>query len=230
MKLAIMQPYFFPYIGYFQLLSQVDKFVFYDDVNYIKSGWINRNRLFLNHEVRYITVPVLSASSFVKINKTLVRPGVDWVESLFASLRQSYRRAPYFEPVTMLIREVFEENDGTIGDVARRSVMAVADYLGLERQWVLSSSSYGNDDKRSVDRIVDICAKEAVGEYWNLPGGKSLYRQEDFDSIGVRLGFVDVTLPSYPQFAPEFVPGLSIIDALMFNDKDEVCRMLEGAK
>ncbi len=221
-----MQPYFFPYVGYFQLLNQVDRFVFYDDVNYIKSGWINRNRLTLSGSTRYITVPLVGASSFVKINETEVQQPALWRQSMLTSVRQSYGKAPHFEPVHALLEHVLTAHDGTIGDLSRRSVMAVSQYLALPTKFIHSSSIYRNDHLRSVERVLDICVAEKASEYWNLPGGRDLYQAEDFEAHGVQLHFIDPEMQPYPQLSTTFVPGLSILDVLMFNDAAKVRAML----
>lgn len=226
MKLAIMQPYFFPYIGYFQLVNVVDKFVFYDDVNYIKSGWVNRNRLFLSGAVRYITVPLSDASSFEKINRTRVRSADDWSEKILSVIHQSYSKAPHYRAVINLVSQVLNSHDGYISTLAKNSIISVANYLEMENDFCGSSTVYENHELRSVDRVLDICKKEKATEYWNLPGGKDLYSPETFKNEGVELRFVDVALTPYQQTAPEFQPGLSILDALMFNDREAVKKMI----
>lgn len=223
-----MQPYFFPYLGYFQLLNSVDCFVFYDDVNYIKSGWINRNRLYLSGAVRYFTVPLVGASSFEKIHRTHVQSPERWRAAMLASVQQSYAKAPYFEPVQALLRDVLTEHDGTIGDLSRHSVTAVAQYLELATRFVNSSAMYHNSDLRSVERVLDICRQEQATEYWNLPGGRNLYNAQEFAARNVQLHFIDPVLPPYPQFAPVFQPGLSILDALMFNAPADLRAMLNA--
>ena len=226
MKLAIMQPYFFPYIGYFQLVNAVDKFVFYDDVNYIKSGWINRNRLFLSGAIRYITVPLAAASSFEKINRTQVRSGNDWSEQMLSVIRQSYAKAPHYRDVVNLVEEVLNSHDGHISTLAKNSIIAVMDYLEIDKNFGASSTVYENQDLRSVERVLDICKKEKSSQYWNLPGGKDLYSPEIFKNEGIELKFIDVAITPYQQIVPEFQPGLSILDVLMFNDKETVRKMI----
>ena len=226
MKLAIMQPYFFPYIGYFQLVNAVDKFVFYDDVNYIKNGWINRNRLFLSGAVRYITVPLSAASSFEKINRTRVRGENGWSVQMLAAIHQSYAKAPHYRAVSDLIEEVLNSHDGYISTLAKNSIITVANYLEMENNFCGSSTIYENQELRSVDRVMDICKKENASEYWNLPGGKDLYNRETFKNEDVELRFVDVAIMPYQQTSLDFQSGLSIIDVLMFNNRESIRKML----
>ena len=226
MKLAIMQPYFFPYIGYFQLVNAVDKFVFYDDVNYIKSGWINRNRLYLSGAIRYITVPLAAASSFEKINRTHLRSGKEWSAQMLSVIQQSYGKAPHYRAVAGLVEEVLNSHDGYISTLARNSIIAVTNYLGIQKDYCPSSTIYENQELRSANRVLDICKKENACQYFNLPSGKNLYNAEFFQKEGVELQFVDVALTPYQQLVYEFQPGLSILDVLMFNDKEAVRKMI----
>lgn len=223
-----MQPYFFPYIGYFQLINAVDKFVFYDDVNYIKGGWINRNRLFLADAVRYITIPLAGASSFEKINKTCVKPGEEWTKAMLSSVSQSYCRAPFYKPVQALLERVLASNNGDLAALARNSITATADYLEIETDFVQSSKIYENQEMKGVERVIDICRAENSNEYWNLPGGQSLYDADAFQKHGIYLNFVDVSIKPYQQKTSEFHPGLSILDVLMYNESSTVLAMLNA--
>lgn len=221
-----MQPYFFPYLGYFQLLNSADKFVFYDDVNFIKGGWVNRNRLFLAGEIRYITVPLSHASPFAKINKTRLQGGDRWATDMLSTICQSYGKAPFYKSVYELIESVLRGHDGYLSTVARNSITSTAEYLGLERNFVLSSDIYGNQDKGGIERVLDICELEEASEYLNLPGGQDLYDPDRFARKGIHLKFVDVSIKPYRQFSQEFSPMLSILDVLMFNDPGTVKDML----
>lgn len=226
MKLALMQPYLFPYIGYFQLLSQVDRFVFYDDVNYIKNGWINRNRLGLNGEPRYFTVPLSNASPFQKIRDVTITPASGWQRKLGESIRHAYSRAPHFAAVSALVQRVFETDTLHIGQLAKTSVRQVADYLDLATDFIDSSAPYGNADLHGAQRVLDICRREQATDYFNVPGGRALYEPASFAECGVRLHFVEPLPFEYAQGGPEFLPSLSIIDVLMYNDPVRVRGLL----
>lgn len=223
-----MQPYFFPYIGYFQLIAAVDKFVFYDDVNFIKNGWINRNRLFLAGEVRYITVPLAGASPFLKINQVGIQAGDGWRRKLVESLRHSYAKAPHFDAVNELFQRVVFSSEQDIGTMAKTSIMTVCDYLGIATKFVQSSTIYDNASLSSTDRVLDICVKEHASDYYNLPGGRALYGDDEFAQRQVALHFIQPHLIPYPQFAAQFQPGLSIVDILMFNDRERASSMICG--
>lgn len=158
--LAIMQPYFFPYPGYFQLLHAADALVFYDDVNFIKNGWINRNRLLLNGLPAYFTVPLANASSFAKIDQVQVLDDAGWRLKLMEKLRHAYARAPYYARVAPLVASVLNADTARVGELAKQSVMAVADYLALSCKFVASSRGYANQT---------LTGKSG---YWTFAGGK----------------------------------------------------------
>ncbi len=227
MKLAIMQPYLFPYIGYFQLVAAVDKFVFYDDVNFIKNGWINRNRLLISGDVRYLTIPLSGASPFVKINQIRIMANGAWRKKMSAAVRQSYAKAPHFDVIYNLLSEILFNDENYISDIAKQSIMAVSNYLGLKTHFVMSSSCYGNSDLSGERRIIDICCKEKACQYYNLPGGKVLYNYDLFKSNAITLCFIEPCLKTYRQLSEKFYPDLSIIDVLMYNDCNAVREMLQ---
>lgn len=221
-----MQPYFLPYLGYFQLAAQVEKFVFYDDVNFIKNGWINRNRLLLGTEARYFTIPLRDASSFAKISEVGVQPAAAWRRKMLDTVRQAYGRAPSFASVFALLENVLDPTVERIAEIAKRSVTAVAQYLGMSTHFVWTSANYGNQSLTGPARVLDICRREGAAEYYNLPGGRELYDAGEFAAAGVSLRFIQSQLPPYDQRRPEFVPGLSILDVLMWNDRQSAAAMI----
>jgi hypothetical protein len=225
-KLAIMQPYLFPYVGYFQLVAAVDKFVFYDDANYIKNGWINRNRLLLGNTVRYITVPLSGASPSRRINEVEVLPRERWLRKLLEAIRHGYAKAPHYTRISELIGDTLNSAATDISTLASHSVIETSKYLQIDTDFVPSSTLYGNAGLKGVDRVLDICMKEQADAYLNLPGGQTLYERKDFDALGISLGFIQPNLRPYRQFDDTFHPGLSIVDALMFNSAEEVRAML----
>lgn len=229
MKLAIMQPYFFPYIGYFQLINAVDKFVFYDDVNFIKGGWINRNRIIINGEPKFISVPVKNMSSFRKTCNTEIniKQFSHWKIKFFKTLEQHYAKSPFFKEVFPIIKEVFEEDSESIGELAKRSIQKVLSYLKIEKTIVWSSEIYENSDLKREERILNICIAENAQFYFNLIGGLSIYDKKDFSAKDVQLQFLKTIPKKYEQSTKEFIPSLSIIDVLMNNSKEDVIEMLK---
>jgi hypothetical protein len=227
-----MQPYIFPYIGYFQLIYAVDKFIIYDDVNFIKQGWINRNNILLNGDRHLFSIPVENITSFKKINETKISQKLydGWMNKFCKTLSLSYKKAPYFEPVYSIVTKVLEKGKcyPSISDLCRESVRAVTEYLGVGVDIVDSSVKYENSFLSSYERVLDICEKEAASAYINAIGGKELYSKDIFKERGIDLFFLKSNEVVYDQFANVFVPSLSIIDVLMFNQKEEVSRHMQN--
>ena len=227
-RLAIMQPYLFPYLGYFHLVQASDLFVFYDDVNFIKGGWINRNRILSQGKDLLFSVPLCGASQNKLISEVEVLPDFKWRTKFFRQLQQSYGRAPHFEAAMHLVHEVFNEDYGCIRDLAANSITAVMDYLGFDFEHCFSSDISPNTREIGrAERLVAITKALGCEAYVNLPSGQALYSKEYFASQGVRLSFVESELSPYKQGGRPFVPGLSIIDVLMFNSKPEVGALLQ---
>ena len=227
MKLAIMQPYLFPYIGYFQLINAVDKFVVYDDVNFIKQGWINRNNILVQGKALLFTVPLENASSFAKINEIELHQKLyqNWKVKFLRTVEQSYKKAPFFDKVFNLIQLVFDSEDQDISKLATTSIIEVCRYLDITTQIVKTSSIYGNDFLSGKERVIDICKIEDTGHYINPIGGVDLYNKDYFNEEGIQLNFIKSLPVTYQQFTEEFIPWLSIIDSLMFNQPTEILEM-----
>lgn len=216
MKLAIMQPYFFPYLGYFQLAASVDKFVFLDDVNFIKKGWINRNRILVNGEPAYFTAPVQGASQNKKINELLFADNfAEWSGKFLKTIEQSYKKSSGYADFYPKLETFLSASSSNLAEFAKSSVKMVADLLELETELVNSSSIYENSSLKGEDRILDICKRETCTNYRNLPGGREIYNGRRFADEDIQLEFLEPLLPAYSQPSDTFAPGLSILDVLM---------------
>lgn len=228
MKLAIMQPYFFPYIGYFQLIHATDTFVFYDDVSYIRQGWVNRNRILVNGKPGFMTVPISGASSSSTIADTKIHPrNYDiWRSKLLKTLHLNYQRAPGRDLVLGIVEQVLSSPAASMGDLAKRSVQCISEVLSIARNVVVTSSKYENQHLSGAARVLDICEQEGADLYVNLPGGRSLYSQDQFSSHKLQLRFLDPILTPYDQQRTSFHPGLSILDVLMFNSIHQTQELL----
>lgn len=223
MKLAIMQPYLFPYLGYFQLMRAVDTFVVYDDVNYIKGGWINRNYILGNDGKQLITLPIKGASQNMLINQ------IEIIEQhkILKSIRHNYSKAPYFEVVYPMLKDVFEQPVSTLSTFLYEQLRSISAYLGLSPQWHVSSSLKKDTGLRGQDKILAICEELVTTQYINMPGGKALYDTEAFAARGIQLSYIQPKAVSYRQFGKAFVSSLSIIDVMMFNDREQCAKLLE---
>ncbi|WP_128545210.1 WbqC family protein [Larkinella soli] len=227
MTIAIMQPYFLPYIGYLQLMNAVDKFIFYDDVAYINRGWVNRNRILVNGKDHLFTVPLRDASQNKRIRDIDLGDDPKWRPKLLQTLAQSYRKAPFYNTVYPLLEKVVNLEARTIADLVRESFSVLNDYLGIRTEIVPSSVIYQNEALKGQERILDICRQEKADRYINPIGGMEIYDRQRFTDEGIELFFIRSRRVEYPQFSNEFIPWLSIADILMFNEVDAVRKMLE---
>jgi len=225
-KLGIMQPYLFPYIGYFQLIKLVDTFVFYEDVNFIKNGWINRNRILLNGKPHYITIQLRGASSFKPINKINF---TDNRSKILKTIRLSYCKAPYFDSVWPIIEEVLNMKTDLVSDLAIASVIKTCEYLGIKANFKIASEEYSETKSLGrAERLKKICKLNNAEEYINAIGGTELYEKEDFQKADINLKFIKCRDIEYEQNNNEFVSFLSIIDVMMFNSPEEINTMLDN--
>lgn len=226
MKLAIMQPYFLPYIGYFQLMAAVDKFVVFDDVNYINRGWINRNRLLLNGETHTFTVPLRAASQNKLIYEIELPDDDRWRDKLLRTLHQAYGKAPYYGQVVSLLERVINYSTRRLDEYLLNSLREVTRYLPLNVELVASSRIYDNAQLKAQERIFDICRQEQASTYINAIGGLELYDREHFAQHDISLLFLKSRPISYPQDKFNHVAWLSIIDVLMFNAPIAIHKLL----
>jgi hypothetical protein len=225
MKIAVMQPYVFPYLGYFQLLHAADRFALFDDVHFIMRGWINRNRILMNGDPHLFTIPLRQASQNRLIHDIQIA-AVPWHNKFLSTLRHAYRSAPHFAEVFDLVRSVVERPAHTIDELAYESLISVVDYLGIHTTLIRSTRQYDNRHLPAQERIIDICVQEGADMYINASGGRALYTIQSFRARGIDLRFLEPIPLQYRQFSNAYVPSLSIIDVLMFNDPAAARRLL----
>lgn len=227
MKVAIMQPYFFPYLGYFQLINAVDRFIIYDDVNFIKQGWINRNNILLNEMSFLFTVPLKNVSSFKLIKDTYVdeKSFEVWKIKFYKNVENAYKKKPNYKTVFAIINDVLNSSLN-ISTLARESIIACAKYIGIKTEIIYSSSVFNNNHLSGQQRILDICKQTNATEYINAEGGMNLYSREDFKDQNIILKFLKMNDVCYYQGTKVFVPNLSIIDVMMFNDKEQINNLI----
>jgi|ERR1700730_1337803 len=223
MRIAIMQPYFLPYVGYFQLMAAVDKFVLLDDVNFINRGWINRNRIWSNGIAEWITLPLVKASQNRLIGELEILPDDGWKAKLLRKAENSYPRASYAENALKLFAAIVSEAEGHLSTFLSHTLRRINNYLGVSVNMEPTSSVYPKDGLRGQDRILDICRRERADTYVNLPGGQKLYSRESFKAAGIELAFLDPNLQSLSlRFSGYEGPVLSILDLLMLNPVADV--------
>ena len=227
MKLAIMQPYLFPYIGYWQLLQAVDKFILFDDVNFIKKGYINRNSILIDGREHKFSLELRKQSQNKLINEIEVG---DNKEKLLKTRHMAYRKAPRYDEVYPVLEKVIRYDEANLARYVGVSLYELSDFLGIDVEIVYSSDIAKDEALKGKDKIIDICRALGASEYINAAGGRSLYDRADFDKMGISLKFIEMGGIHYRQFENDFVPNLSIIDVMMFNDLHEIGSMFENYK
>ncbi|MFJ7970437.1 WbqC family protein [Psychrobacillus sp. NPDC096389] len=225
MKIGIMQPYFFPYIGYFQLMNAVDKFIVYDDIQYTKSGWINRNRIRNNDKDFLFTIPIKKGSSYESIIEKEISSDFSR-DNLIGQINTFYKNAPYYYDVIPLIKEIIMYDTKNLFKYIFNSIIKVKKYLGLDTKILISSSIPIENSLKSTKKVISICKATSGNIYINLPGGKELYSKDIFIESNLELKFIESNPILYNQSSEIFIENLSIIDVLMFNDLKTIKKFL----
>lgn len=211
-----MQPYFLPYVGYFQLIAAVDKFILYDDVTFSKGGWVNRNNLLLKGNPQLFTIPLSNLESGIPICEvTIARTFLSWRSKFLRTLSHAYKKAPNFDEVSAMLERWLDPNTKTISEINKISLIETTKWLGIATNIIPSSSVYGNTDMERRERLVDLCRREGAHTYVNAAGGRKLYDKAWFAEHEIELLFLDSTSHKYPQQTKHFVPNLSILDLMM---------------
>jgi hypothetical protein len=229
LSMALMQPYFLPYIGYFQLINAVDLFVIYDNAQYIKEGWINRNRILIGDTVHYITIPVERGHlpDRIRVKTIAERSRLRTENKIRSSLYHAYHRAPFFDTVYGTVDRVFQYEGNDLLGFLRNSLSLLCERLGINTPMILASDIETDErDLAGQDRVLRLCRETGAATYINSAGGVALYSREAFSARGVELRFLKSEATPYRQSGREFVPNLSIVDVMMWNDPDEIRKML----
>lgn len=232
MNIGIMQPYLLPYIGYFQLISSVDIFVIYDDVQYIKKGWINKNRILINDKAVEFVISIKKDSSKLRINERFFTDEFDiQCEKILLMIDRAYKKSPYFDEVIPVIRDIFRfRNRGDITNFIIHSLKTICEYLDINTTILKSSEIRKDNNLKGEDKIIEIVKNLGGDCYINSYGGMSLYSKENFRKENLELKFIKPNEIKYCQFSDIFVPNLSIVDVMMFNSKESIIQMLEDFK
>jgi len=219
MRLAIMQPYFFPYIGYYQLIKAVDKFVIYDNVEYTKKGWINRNRLFFNGKIEYITLNLKRSSDFSLISEKEISYLFFDKERLkmLKKIKYNYNNAPFFNEIFKLLNDILNNNETNLFKFLNNALIKTNEYLDIKTEIIVSSKLDIDKSLKREEKVKEICNHLGAMIYINPIGGLQLYSKEEFKKNNIELLFLKTNRIVYDQLRFEFIPNLSIIDVMMFN-------------
>ena len=226
MKIGIMQPYFFPYIGYFQLLNMVDKYLVFDDGQYAKNKWAYRNQILINGAPGYFRVTLLKANPAQQFNEIRISNDIKEKSKKIRTLDLAYRKAPHYSEVMPILEQFLTADYDNLSKYNVASNRLVCNYLGIKTEILLSSALSTDKSLKKQYSIFDECRTLGCNEYINSIGGMELYDFEEFRENGIELAFLKPDDITYPQFGGEFVPNLSIIDVMMFNSVPEIQDML----
>jgi hypothetical protein len=220
-RIAIMQPYFFPYIGYFQLINSVDEFIVYDNIQYTKKGWINRNRILDNGTDRLLTIPIKKDSDYLDVvDRRLSESWNKDRKKLINSLYTLYHKAPYFNESFSIIEECLLDDEDNLFTFILNSLNKVNNYLEINTPIIVSSDISVDHSLKAQDKVIAICRAREATTYINAIGGVDLYSKVTFEANSLQLNFIKSHQITYKQFDGAFVPWLSIVDVMMFNSKE----------
>jgi WbqC-like protein family len=221
MKVAIMQPYFFPYIGYFQLIAAADVFVVYDNIKYTKKGWINRNRMLQNSKDVMFSLPLKSDSDFLDVCERELAADFNR-DKLLNQFKGAYRNVPYFTQTIPLVETILWHDDTNLFRFLHHSIVKICEHLGITTEIKVSSDIAIDHDLKNQDKVLALCDAVGASTYVNAIGGVELYSKESFRAKSLDLKFIHSKPFEYLQLGNTFVPWLSIIDVLMFNSLDTI--------
>jgi hypothetical protein len=221
MQVAIMQPYFLPYVGYYQLIAAADVFVVYDNIKYTKKGWINRNRFLLNDQEALFSLSLKKASDACTVVERELSPDFDR-EGLLRQLLSAYVHAPYYESTRPMLREIIGHPENNLFRYIHHSLVKTCAHIGIDTEIRISSEIDIDHDLKGQSKVLALCQASGASMYLNAIGGTELYERKIFKDRGIELKFIKSKPFDYPQFSAPFVPWLSIIDVLMFNPLDVV--------
>lgn len=228
MKIGIMQPYFIPYIGYWQLINAVDEFIVYDNIQYSKKGWINRNRILDRDKFELITLPLKKDSDYLDVKDRLLSDtwSKDKVKVL-NKLNNAYKKAPFFDDTFLLFENLINHESKNLFNYIFNSINTISKHLDIKTKLIISSTVSINHDLKSAEKVIELCKFEKANTYINPIGGVELYSKDHFLENNIELRFLKSDPISYHQFDNEFVPWLSIIDVMMFNSVEEIKCLLQ---
>lgn len=221
MRVAIMQPYLLPYLGYFQLIGAADQFVIYDNIKYTKQGWINRNRISLDGREVVFTLPLQRAPDATEISGRHIAESFDPIKML-NKFHGAYAQTPFFDATFPLLENIFEFQSSNLFEFISHSIIATLEHLKMPINIVAASAISANHGLKGQDRVISICKALRATQYINPIGGLELYSRDEFKQNGIELKFLRSVPLEYRQKNNPFLPNLSIADVLMFNPRDTV--------
>jgi hypothetical protein len=221
MKLGIMQPYFMPYIGYFQLIASVDQFIVYDNIKYTKKGWINRNRMLINGTDAMFSLPLKKGSDSLDIVVRVLAADFDRTK-LLNQFKGAYKNAPHFESTYPVLEQIVRHEDNNLFGYINHSIARLCEHLSIKTEIRISSEIDIDHELTGRDKVMALCKAAGADTYINTIGGVEMYDKDDFRIQGIDLQFIKARPIEYAQLGDTFVPWLSIVDLMVFNPLSKV--------
>ena len=209
-----MQPYFLPYLGYWQLIHAVDKFVILDDVQFITKGWINRNKIYVNGKDQWITIPLEGANRNKLINELKICSPNNWAAKLQRTIEYNFKKAPNFEEGYQLFQSIINFKTNDLTTLLVRSIKLICNFLNIQTEVILSSDITSINSLKGQARIIYICKKLNSSFYYNPQGGIDLYKKEDFTKENIQLNFVRTNSKSSFLY--------SFLESMMMYSRNEI--------
>ena len=224
-----MQPYFFPYIGYFQLMNAVDEFVVYDNIEFTKKGWINRNRILANGKDSFITLPLKKDSDYLDVRDRHLANSWDSERvKMLNRIKESYKKAKQFDSVYPVIEKCILFDEFNLFNFILNSLNQIREHLEIQADLIVSSSIPVDHALKAEKKVIAICKARNANTYVNPIGGIQLYKKDEFKNQSINLHFLKANDFEYKQFNDEFVPWLSIIDVMMFDSEEKIKEYLNS--
>lgn len=233
MSVGIMQPYFLPYVGYFQLMQHVDQWVIFDQIQFIDKGWINRNRILhpdAQKQWQFLTLPLYNRKQFSSIDQLELMPDPQWKKQLSRKIDFFKKRAPFFNNAKNLLEECLSHDESSLSGFVSNSIKVCCSHLKISTPiYVQSECNFElGEISHAGQWALEIAKAMGANSYVNPLSGHELFRQEEFDRDNIELSFIKSKITPYRQGYREFVPGLSILDLVMWNDDDSLQQMIKS--
>lgn len=231
MNVVILQPSYIPWRGYFDQIHRADLFIFYDDVQYDKRGWRNRNQIKTARGKQWLTIPVFSRGSQtenISIDQIKIVWENPWNQDHLKSLRHSYAKAPCFEQYVPFLNELYNRHDEFLADFTIESTIAIARELGIAHTRFMRSSEIPGITGQKTDRLIEILQAVGAKHYISGPSARDYIENDKFDAAGITLEYMEYNYPEYPQLHPPFDPYVSILDLLFMTGSQASSYIFKG--
>jgi WbqC-like protein len=231
-KVVILQPSYIPWRGYFDQICQADLFIFYDDVQYDKRGWRNRNQIKTPKGKQWLTIPVNSRGAQtenIPINQIRIVWANPWSQNHLKALQHSYSKAPHFSQYLSLLEKFYQRHDEFLADFTIDFTIALTHELGNTHTRFMRSSEITGIDGQKTDRLIQILQSVGGTHYISGPSARDYIEKEKFESAGITLEYMEYNYPEYPQLYPPFDPYVSILDLLFMTGPKAANYILKGS-